>query len=87
MQFDLGTGIVLDAHNMYEGMYIEIQDDMGKKRLFVISKIEDDTKIIMRPLTLWERFTYHVRKHKVLATISLVFLIVLGIIVVRLLKG
>lgn len=83
---DLGSSVVLDAHNMYEGMYVSI-DAGGRKKTLVISKIVDDTKIILRPLTKWESTKLWFRDHKVLATISLVILLVLGIMVVRSLKG
>lgn len=84
MEFDLGTGIVLDAHNMYEGMYVEIQGNDGKKRPFIISKLVDDHQIVMRPLTTWESVRYNIQHHKVLAslvTISLAILTSLAIMV------
>jgi hypothetical protein len=76
---DLGTSVVLDAHSMYEGMYVVID-----KQVFVVSKMVDSTKIILRPLTTKEWIMYQLNKYKVLITFSLVFL---GIIVVLLLKG
>ena len=88
MEFDLGTGIVLDAHNTYEGMHVEIQGNDGKKRPFII-KLVNDHQIIMRPLTRWESVRYNMRQHKVLAalvTIVLAILISLGIMAVFL-KG
>lgn len=83
MEFDLGTGIVLDAKNMYEGMHVEIMGGDGKKRLFAITKV-DANRIVMRPILGWELLSLRIARHKVLVIISLVIPIALGIIVLLL---
>jgi hypothetical protein len=79
---DLGTTVVLDAHNMYEGMNVELVDANGRKKMFAISKIVDNSQIILRPIVGWERFMVWVSDHIVLAALSFAFPIICVIITV-----
>ena len=71
---DLGTTVVLDAHNLIEGQYVTIANGSAQGEVFIVGKILDGTRIILRPLTFWERFTYRLNqnKSKVIFTLAIV---------------
>jgi hypothetical protein len=75
---DLGTTVVLDAHNLKAGMYVRIE-----KEVFIVDRIVDGSRVVLRPLPLWQRVIVWISDHKVLVIFSLVFLIVLGIMFIR----
>ena len=71
---DLGTSVVLDAHNMIEGMHVEMEG-----QVLVISKIVNKSQVILRPLTTSELIEYRLvnfwHKHKIVCIIAVVAIV------------